>query len=116
MSRYDILLNDPKKDLPPKEQSPAAAPPPTTTIKTVTRPPDEATMRPDNERIIRPDDRATGGGRGELIRRGFEWRADQLRALKKLSLEEQLAGRSGSMSQMVRDALDAYLQKRAAEK
>ena len=101
MSRYDILLNDPKKQVPPKEQQPPVAQKPTN------RPPDEATTR--------PDDRATGG-RGELIRRGFEWRADQLRALKKLSLEEQLEGKPGSMSQMVREALDAYLQKRAAEK
>jgi hypothetical protein len=74
-------------------------------IQTVGRPPGEATAR--------RSDRATG--RGELIRRGFEWYADQLRALKKLSLKEQSQGRPGSMSAMVREALDEYLEKRATE-
>jgi len=71
------------------------------------------TARRSDEPAIRPDDRSTG--KGVLVRRGFEWREDQLRALKKLSLKEQLAGKPGSMSQMVRDALDEYLKKRAAE-
>jgi hypothetical protein len=71
------------------------------------------TARPPDEETSRPEDRATG--RGVLVRRGFEWREDQLRALKKLSLKEQLEGKQGSMSQMVRDALDDYLKKRAAE-
>ena len=50
------------------------------------------------------------------MRRSFEWYADQLKALKKLSLEEQMEGKAGNMSQMVRDALDDYLKKRASEK
>jgi hypothetical protein len=41
--------------------------------------------------------------------------AQALRALKKLSLAEQLQGKPGSMSQMVRDALDDYLNMRASE-
>jgi hypothetical protein len=68
------------------------------------------TARPPDEAAKRPEDRTIG--RGVLVRRGFEWREDQLRALKKLSLKEQLEGKLGSMSQMVRDALDDYLQKR----
>jgi hypothetical protein len=71
------------------------------------------TARPSDEPALRPDDRPTG--KGVLVRRGFEWREDQLRALKQLSLKDQLAGKPGSMSQMVRDALDDYLKKRAAE-
>jgi hypothetical protein len=108
LSRYDILLNnDPKKEAPPKEQSsPSRAP--------TARRGDEATGRPDGEQDTRPEDRATG--KGILVRRGFEWREDQLRPLKKLSLEEQLEGKPGSMSQMVRDALDVYLQKRVSGK
>jgi hypothetical protein len=74
----------------------------------------QPTERPPDEQTIRPDDVPTG--RREFIRRGFEWYADQLRALKKLSLEEQMAGKPGNMSQMVRDALDDYLKKRAVEK
>ena len=100
MSRYDILLNDPKKQVPPKEQqSPASQ-------KLTNRPKDEPTNRPDSGQ---PE-------RREFIRRGFEWYADQLRALKKLSLEEQMEGKPGNMSQMVRDALDDYLKKRASER
>jgi hypothetical protein len=76
-------------------------------------PPDRATARPGDEAAYRPDDRLTG--KGILVRRGFEWREDQLRALKKLSLKEQLEGKPGSMSQMVRDALDEYLRRRAVE-
>jgi hypothetical protein len=75
--------------------------------------PDRATARPGDEATYRSDDRPTG--KGILVRRGFEWREDQLRALKKLSLKEQLEGKPGSMSQMVRDALDEYLKRRAAE-
>jgi hypothetical protein len=71
------------------------------------------TARPSDEPALRPDDRPTG--KGVLVRRRFEWREDQLRALKQLSLKEQLAGKPGSMSQMVRDALDEYLKKRATE-
>ena len=108
MSRYDILLNNPKKEVPPPEHPPAAATVP------AKRPPDEATARRSDEPTPRRSDRATG--RGELIRRGFDWYADQLRALKRLSLEEQMEGREGSMSAMLREALDDYLNKRAAEK
>jgi hypothetical protein len=101
MSRYDILLNAPKKqEVPPKEQQSPAPRLPTN------RPKDEPTNQPDS---VQPE-------RWEFIRRGFEWYADQLRALKKLSLEEQMEGKPGNMSQMVRDALDDYLKKRAAER
>src|ERR687892_76283 len=74
---------------------------------------DRATARPGDEATYRPDDQLTG--KGILVRRGFEWRGEQPRALKKLSLKEQLEGKPGSMSQMVRDALDEYLRRRAAE-
>ena len=107
MSRYDILLNDPKKEPPPKEHSPASANPPPK------QPTDEATARPPDEHLLRPPDRATGDY--ELIRRGFDWYAYQLRTLKKLSLKEQMEGKPGSMSAMVREALDDYFKKRAGD-
>jgi len=109
MSRYDILLNEPKKPVPPKEQQSPAAHTPTT------RPVDEPARRPSDDSTARPDD-TQSSGRREFIRRGFEWYADQLRALKKLSLEEQMEGKPGNMSQMVREALDDYLKKRASER
>jgi hypothetical protein len=48
-------------------------------------------------------------GKRLILRRGFDYYDDQLVALKKLSLQEQIAGRDGSMSRMLRDALDQYL-------
>jgi hypothetical protein len=74
---------------------------------------DRPTARPSDEPTYRPDYRPTA--KGVLARRGFEWREDQLRALKKLSIKEQMEGKPGSMSQMVRDALDDYLKKEKAE-
>ncbi len=50
--------------------------------------------------------------RRTITRYAFEFFQDQLQQLKKFSLEEQLLGEKGSMSQMVREALDAYISKR----
>ncbi len=47
-----------------------------------------------------------------ITRYAFEFFQDQIENLKKLSLEEQLRGEKGSMSQMVREALDAYISQR----
>jgi hypothetical protein len=74
---------------------------------------DLPTARPSDEPTYRPDYRPTA--KGVLVRRGFEWREDQLRALKKLSIKEQMEGKPGSMSRMVRDALDDYLKRAKAE-
>jgi len=49
-----------------------------------------------------------------LKRHPFEFYRDQLDALKQLSLSEQLTGGRGNMSEMVREALDAYLATRRA--
>jgi len=73
---------------------------PLVTDRATKRPGDEATGRPGNKRV--------------LVRRGFEWYEDQLNALKRLSIEEQLEGKPGSMSAMVREAVDDYLKKRSA--
>ena len=47
-----------------------------------------------------------------ITRYAFEFFQDQIDQLKKFSLNEQLMGEKGSMSQMVREALDAYIAKR----
>ncbi len=49
-----------------------------------------------------------------LKRHPFEFYRDQLDALKQLSLTDQMAGGRGNMSEMVREALDAYLAQRRA--
>jgi hypothetical protein len=74
---------------------------------------DEATARLTGEPTNRPVDRPTG--KRVLVRRGFEWYEDQLAALKKLSLKEQLEGKDSSMSAMVREAIDDYLKKRLGD-
>jgi hypothetical protein len=73
-----------------------------TTDRATARPQDEPTRRPGNKRV--------------LVRRDFEWYEDQLNALKRLSVQEQLEGKQGSMSAMVREAIDDYLNKKSFKK
>ncbi len=51
-------------------------------------------------------------GRRTMRRHPFEIYDDQYQTLRKISLEEKLQGGLGSMSAMVRNAIDAYIQKR----
>jgi hypothetical protein len=55
-------------------------------------------------------------GKRIITRNSFEIYEDQMDALRKHSFQEKMEGKLGSMSQMVRDALDAYLKVRAASK
>ena len=54
--------------------------------------------------------------RGKVKRASFELYPEQLKALKQFSLEDQLNGESGSMSAMVREALDKYILERNRRK
>ncbi len=47
--------------------------------------------------------------RRQLTRYAFEFYQDQVEELRRLSLEEKMQGGKGSMSEMVREAIDAYL-------
>ena len=51
-----------------------------------------------------------------ITRNSFEIYEDQMDALRREAYEEKLSGGTGSMSKMVRDAIDTYLKKRKAEK
>jgi hypothetical protein len=51
-----------------------------------------------------------------IVRHSFELYDDQVDSLRTLSLEEKMAGKLGSMSQMVRDAIDHYLKDRTPKK
>jgi hypothetical protein len=55
-------------------------------------------------------------GKRIITRNSFEIYEDQMDALRKLSLEEKMEGKLGSMSQMVRDAIDAYLKEKSSTK
>ena len=93
----------------PPKPIPHDSPPPTREVPET----DRATARPSDEPTNRPPDRVSN--KRLLVRRGFEWYEDQLAALKRLSLQEQMDGKEGSMSAMVREALDDYLKKRSAK-
>ena len=51
-----------------------------------------------------------------ITRNSFEIYEDQMDALRRVAYEERLQGGGGSMSKMVREAIDTYLEKRKAGK
>jgi len=55
-------------------------------------------------------------GKRIITRNSFEIFEDQMDLLRKISLQEKMEGKLGSMSQMVRDAIDSYLKKKTSEK
>src|SRR5262245_32652046 len=59
---------------------------------------------------VSPNARASE--RRVIARFSYELYVDQAEALRRLSLEAQLQGEKGSMSEMVREAIDDYLSKR----
>jgi hypothetical protein len=59
--------------------------------------------RPNAPSPVRPN------GRRIITRNSFEIYEDQMDSLRKLSMNEKIEGRLGSMSAMVRDAIDSYL-------
>lgn len=54
--------------------------------------------------------------RRTITRYAFEFFQDQIEKLRKISLEEKIRGDKGSMSEMVREALDDYLAKKSRER
>jgi hypothetical protein len=61
---------------------------------------------------VRPDVRTPVQVRRTITRYAYEVFLDQVETLKKISLEEQFRGEKGSMSAMVREAIDMYIAKR----
>jgi hypothetical protein len=59
---------------------------------------------------VRSPDRPIG--KRIITRNAFEIYEDQIDALRQLSYEEKIEGKPGSMSSMVREAIDEYLRKR----
>jgi hypothetical protein len=54
-------------------------------------------------------------GKRITTRESFDIYEDQMASLRKISYLEKMEGKLGSMSAMVREALDAYLTKRTSE-
>jgi hypothetical protein len=63
------------------------------------------------ERANAPTDQRPIGKR-IITRNSFEIYEDQMDSLRKISYKEKMDGELGSMSSMVREAIDNYLQKR----
>src|SRR5947209_18547405 len=82
----------------PSIQKPQPAQPSLTTERANVRTP----QRPNGRRII--------------TRNSFEVYEDQMESLRKLAFQDKMEGKLGSMSAMVREAIETYLEKRSKEK
>src|SRR5512144_2786508 len=123
MGRYDILLE--QEDNRKEPQTPAtgqphpgapqqATPPPTSTES-----PTHAPSTPSRQSLGRTPDRPNGRPptrtperspqRRIITRNSFEIYEDQMESLRKLAYREKMIGGVGSMSRMVRHAIDHYL-------
>ena len=70
---------------------------------------------PEPERSnARPPERVKG--KRIITRNSFETYEDQMDSLRRLAYREKMEGKIGSMSAMVREAIDEYLEKRSKEK
>jgi hypothetical protein len=72
--------------------------------------PRQENNQPYHSTIVRPSVRTPV--RRTTTRYAFEFYHDQVENLRRFSLEEKSRGEKGSMSQMIREALDAYIAKR----
>ena len=79
-------------------------------IKPVIEPKPQVSERPNA-----PTDQRSNGKR-IITRNSFEIYEDQMDSLRKLSYKEKMDGKLGSMSGMVREAIDKYLLKKTPEK
>ena len=93
----------------PPRPRPQDSPPPETERSESS--PRQATPERVNARTpVRPN------GKRIITRNSFEVYEDQMDALRKHSFQEKMEGKFGSMSQMVRDATDAYLKEKSTTK
>jgi hypothetical protein len=100
---------------PPRNEAVAAQhsqPLPLSTVRDLRK---KAPIEPTAERTpvrtpVRPYART--GFKRTITRYAFEFYQDQIQSLRKFSLEEKAREEKGSMSEMVREAVDAYIAKR----
>ena len=94
-----------------KPQPPGAPPPLSEKPMRQQHQPDQLISERVNARTpVRPT------GKRIITRNSFEIYEDQMESLRKRSFQEKMEGKLGSMSQMVREAIDAYLKHKASEK
>jgi hypothetical protein len=81
----------------------------------------EASEQPGSRANDRPGERSFARtpvrdpARRIITRNSFEIYEDQMEALRRLSYQEKMAGQVGSMSAMVRAAIDSYLKEHSTE-
>lgn len=110
MGRFDALLNiDTKKQAPGEGPDQRRAAPPAPAKSTTGQPKQELPERPNARTHVRAN------GRRIITRNSFEIYEDQMEALRKLSFQEKMEGQIGSMSAMVRAAIDIYLEDHRSE-
>lgn len=103
-------LGSPMEDLPAIQKPPVKSLP----IQTITKEQQTDTTLPYARTSERPHERTNV--RRQTIRYAFEFFLDQIDAIRKLALEEKIQGGKGNQSEMVREALDAYLTKKKSAK
>ena len=110
MGRYDTLLG--LGDNTPQPQEQAAVPqqqPVSTTTQPIRQQPERPNVRIPERSNARTPERPNG--KRIITRNSFEVYEDQMDSLRDRSYQEKRAGKLGSMSAMVRKAIDAYLKK-----
>jgi hypothetical protein len=132
MGRFDALT---QIDEPPKKQAPSPVVSSPTPKKSLVRQSNSPTPQPVRdkpkpregiipaleakplapERANAPTDQRPNGKR-IITRNSFEIYEDQMGSLRKISYQEKMEGKLGSMSGMVREAIDNYLQNKTPGK
>jgi hypothetical protein len=121
MGRYDVLLGDdsPKPAEPKTPRSRKSIDKQRVSEEITTPQPNElkdSTFFPKPAaQPVRPSGRTPVlpvRGQRTMRRHPFEIYDDQYQTLRSISLEEKMQGGLGSMSAMVRDAIDAFIEKR----
>jgi hypothetical protein len=110
MGRYDTLLGLGNNT--PKPQEQAAAPqqqPVSTPAQPIQQQPERPNASTPQRSNARTPERVTT--KRIITRNSFEVYEDQMDSLRDRSYQEKRAGKIGSMSAMVREAIDAYLKK-----
>ena len=96
----------------PPQVKATKAPPPAAPVKDA----NGSSIQPDDRPTARPSVRPTGRTPVRSVTRyAFEFYFDQIDELKARSLDDRIRGGSGNMSQMVRQALDEYLERHPRE-
>jgi len=81
-------------------------------VTTSASPPEASPTRSERENARTP---VRPNGKRIITRNSFEIYEDQMDSLRKLSLKDKMEGKLGSMSQMVREAIDTYLENKALQ-